>query len=59
MQIKPILKSKRNTVILHDLPEAIAEEELRHKLLIDGSTGITGQCRHPHQFASSAIDRLM
>ena len=29
MQIKPILKSKRNTVILHDLPEAIPQEELR------------------------------
>ncbi|CAE7029761.1 Poll [Symbiodinium natans] len=26
MQIKPILKSKRNTVILHDLPEAIPQE---------------------------------
>ena len=45
MQIKPILKSKRNTVILHDLPEAIAEEELRRKLFIDSSTGITDPCR--------------
>ena len=27
MQLKPIIKSKRNTVILHDLPEQIPQED--------------------------------
>ena len=27
MQLKPIMKSKRNTVILHDLPEQIPQED--------------------------------
>ena len=30
MQVKPIIKSKRNTVILHDLPDQIPLEEIYH-----------------------------
>ena len=28
MQVKPIIKSKRNTVILHDLPDQIPLEDI-------------------------------
>mmetsp|Transcript_3435 Transcript_3435/g.8958 ORF Transcript_3435/g.8958 Transcript_3435/m.8958 type:complete len:649 (-) Transcript_3435:493-2439(-) len=35
--VKPLMKSKRNTLILHDLPEGIKEEELRE--LFKGAPG--------------------
>ena len=39
MQVKPIIKSKRNTVILHDLPDQIPLEDIYGHMAMDGSWG--------------------
>ena len=39
MQVKPIIKSKRNTVILHDLPEQIPLEDIYGHMAMDGFWG--------------------
>ena len=39
MQVKPIIKSKRNTVILHDLPDQIPIEDIYGHMAMDGFWG--------------------